>query len=193
MSDDAGCVLVLLVVVVSFLPFVLIAWVLWEMLKFIDEHPEEITAFFTGLATAIGAILLAPHYAAALVVLFLCRDVVVQFWPAAEFGEDEERTAVLVWVVLVPLLVGLFWLGLAMRGFALVIPAFTPVVLLGGVSTLTTLGCYYYVYFEHPPHHHNWPLFLAQEEHMWFDVRLAYIERRAQLQVWWHQLTVRNE
>lgn len=191
-GGDEGCGLILLVLVVSFIPVVIVGWIAWKLLKYIDEHPEEVADFFIGVAKVIVGLLLAPHYAVVLVALYLSRDLVVQHW-AVQNDQSHERQAVLFWVMGIPIFLAITWLGLASWFFGLFIPPTALAIFLGLLSTLTLLACYYYQYFERPPQHHKWPLFMAQEEHLWFDARLAYVEYRARLQLWWHSLAVRNE
>ena len=151
-----------------------LAWVIWE-------HREEIAQALLWTGKGIALFLLSPPYVAAWLFLHLFRDRVVYAW-SPDSEEWEECLAILMWTVGFPVLLTPLWSVLASFGLILAFGPFFGIVL-AALSTGAFFSCYYYIYFEKPPQHYNWPLFVAQQHKMWFAAQCEYLVRRLRLRL----------
>ena len=155
------------------------------VIELLDDHLYEIGQGLRFLARAALYILWSPFLIAARITLFFARDLVVIFWPHT-YDEKDERLAIIFWLVCAPALLFVGWntsgliLGLQPQ------PAFREVAIsIAYLTSPLTLFSYYYLYFRHPPGHHNWPIFIAREEEMVFSFRLGMLERQTRFRLWW--------
>lgn len=149
-------------------------WILWNF--------REIAVFFLSAIALVTVPLWLPPLVAARLLLFVARDLVVRFWQCL-VGIDE-RSMVFFWTIVLPAPAVVGWLSGA--SIASLITHRTPAIVFAYLFALAPffLAGYYFLYFFHPLKHKHWPLFLAAEEKILYDLRLSYLEHKARFRFW---------
>lgn len=183
MNDDSSDALIGLVLIVALVCGGFIVWGIWELLKYIVDHPEETERFLKNLFWIVTAPLWLPPVAIARIILFFVRDIPVYILHAS--STTDPRDMVAFWVAVVPLAIGAT-LGIALVYLRLQDPNFIyrPVTWYVMLFFLLLEGCYYFLYFMRPLHHHNWPIYIAAEEDILFDIRSSLAVRRYDIRLW---------
>lgn len=151
------------------------------IVRWIAENPDDVAA----LLMMVGIALLVPHFGAAWLVLWVCRNLVVYNW-SPNYGEDVRRLAIVMWFMVIPLALTPLWFALVNSLFSrwMGMPWHT---LLAVASTLALLGSYFYLYLHKPPRVYQWSFFEAEQAEMllssrlavavkWLQVRLAFLD-----------------
>lgn len=175
MSNGQGSgvtALIFLLLFAYLIPIVIGVWIIWAILAFITNHPDETIAFISGTARVVGWILLAPQYAMAWLLLTLFRNLSVEAWPVNHTSDTAERMALAVWLAGIPVVVTPLWWSAvyAVLQGVLVAPGWLTLIL-SLASATAFVGCYYWLYWNRPPKHHNWPIFEAQHQKTRFVVQ----------------------
>lgn len=187
-SGGDGCA-GLLAVFVVFLPIIILGWVVWKVLEWVADHPKEVAAFLKAIVQLVLVLLWAPQLIAAWALMVLARDIPVYLWPES-WGAKEERFAIIVWGVFVPMFAIIAWLALTLNLQGRARP---ENVLLSLVSTGVLVATYYWLYVKKTPQRHGtthfrWPRFVAAQELLLFDLQIGFVERRTQFRLWQHSL-----
>jgi hypothetical protein len=136
-----------------------------------------IAAIVYFVLAIVGAVIAAiVLFFGARVALFLTRDFVVMGWP--DTGQTEKRVAIIAWLTIVPLI----WVFVVYEFAGLI---FHEHWFLSLLSCLVFGGCYFWHYINAKFQHPTWVSFMAQEDGMVADLRLAFLERRFKLKLWW--------
>ena len=177
MDDDAAAGLIALIVIgAALLCGGVVIWALYKLGEYVVDHPDQVLkALGFGVLVLTAPLWLPPLIAARLILLVL-RDVPVYTWQLS--GNHSPRRRIVFWVVGFPLTVALgalIGLVVVARWNTQPIPWF---VAYSGFFLVALEGSYVYLYFCRPLHHHNWPIFIAAEEDIRFDIHSAIALRR---------------
>lgn len=191
-SGDGGEVLVALAFLLTIGVLIGAIWLAFKAIEYCIEHRDEIAEFLLTLAKWTLLALWSPFVAVTWVTLALCRDLVVIEWPS-HCGEKDEQGMVVLWIVGLPIFLSAAWFVSASLLFSQLAHQLVFGAFVGTVCTVIGIITYYYMYFQRPPKHHNWPIFIACEERMLASARLAYIQGKARLRLWWKRLRRVNQ